>query len=298
MRLPPMNSLRVFEAVGRYNSIAKAAEELCVTPGAVSRHIKILEESLSIDLFRRTGRNIVLTEVGNQYWDEITTLFRKMSIATHKVASNDASGPCIIKCPRMFMRNWLLPRLPEFYDMHPDADLRFTVSYSRQELDPSAHCSIRLGDGNWPELPNTFLMNAEVTPICSPAYLKKSRKINSVEDLKHHTLLHSSRATDYWERWLGSHAHAVLDYAHNIEFEGDGFDYHGALVGLGIGLGRLALIEGEVAAGHLVIPVRNSEYKAESYYFTYFERYKNKPNFKLFYQWLKAQAAETQNKLP
>lgn len=298
MRLPPLNSLRVFEAVGRYNSVGKAAEELCITSGAVSRHIKILEEYLAIDLFRRTGRNIVITEAGNHYWEEVSTLLRKVSIATHKVANNDASGPCIIKCPRMFMRNWLLPRLPQFYQQFPDADLRFQVSYSRQELDPSAHCSVRLGDGNWPELPNTFLMNAEVITICSPEYLEQAPPIRSVEDLKEHTLLHSSRATDYWERWLGPAAHAVLDHARNIEFEGDGFDYHGALAGLGIGLARYALVEAEITSGHLVIPIANTVYKPEAYYFTYFERYKNKPNFRHFYQWLKTEAAVTQKRLP
>jgi len=287
--LPPMNSLRVFASVGQHSSVAKAAADLCVTPGAVSRHIKILEGYISLELFERSGRNIILTDQGKAYWNEVNDLLRRLEIETNRIIDIGTSGPRTICCSRMFMRNWLLPRLPSFYQKHPDVELHFVVSSAREELDPSAHLSIRLGDGNWPNLSKTFLFNSDPVPVCSPEYLAKAPKLNCITDLKHHTLVHSTHTPPYWEQWLGDHSDSVLKEAKHINFDGGGLEYHAALVGLGIGVAQLPLITADLVAGHLITPLLNSETMLDAYYLVCFEKMRNDPKILKFQRWIKSE---------
>ena len=295
--LPPMNSLRVFASVGHHNSVAKAAVDLCVTPGAVSRHIKILEEYLSLELFKRSGRNITLTDQGKAYWNEVSDLLRRLEIETNRLIDISTSGPRTVCCPRMFMRNWLLPRLPSFYQKHPDVELHFVVSSAREKLDSSAHLGICLGDGNWPNLSKTFLFNSDPVPVCSPDYLAKASKLNYIADLKNHTLLHSAHSPRYWSQWLGDQSGAVLKEAKHINFEGGEFEYHAALVGLGIGIAQLPLIADDLMAGHLIMPLQQSGTLVDAYYLVCFEKMRNDPNILKFQRWIRSEIASSQKKL-
>ena len=295
--LPPMNSLRVFASVGQHNSVAKAAGDLCVTPGAVSRHIKILEEYLSVELFEPNGRNIILTDKGKAYWKEVSDLLWRLETETNKVIDVGTSGPRTICCPRMFMRNWLLPRLPRFYQKHPDVELNFVGSSAREELDPSAHLGIRRGDGNWPNLSKTFLFNSDPVPVCSPGYLAKTPKLDSITDLKNHTLLFSAHSPRYWDQWLGKHSKSVLKEAKHINFEGGGFEYHAALVGLGIGIAQLPLITDDLLAGHLVMPLPQSGTILDAYYLVCFENIRNDPKILKFQRWIRSEIAPSQKEL-
>lgn len=297
LSLPPMNSLRVFASVGQHNSVAKAATDLCVTPGAVSRHIKILEEYLSVELFKRTGRNIILTDQGKAYWNEVSDMLRRLEIETKKIMDIGTSEPRTVRCPRMFMRNWLLPRLPSFYRKHPDVELRFVVSTAREELDPSANFGIRRGDGNWPGLTTTFLFNSDPAPVCSPEYLAKAPKLKCIADLKEHTLLHSVQTPLNWEIWLENQSDTVIKAAKNINFEGGGFEYHAALVGLGIGVAQLPLVADDLAAGHLVMPLPKVTTISDGYYLVCFDKMCSDPNFLKFQRWIKSESDALQKAL-
>lgn len=287
--LPPLNSLRAFASVGQYNSVAKAAKDLCVTPGAVSRHIKILEEHLSFELFERRGRNIILTTRGTAYWTEISSIFTQLEAETKRALEISKLEPLIVSIPRMFMHNWLLPRLPIFYQKYPSVDLQFVFSAARDESDPSAHFSIRLGDGHWPELETIFLFKSNPTPVCSPSYLKNSAKLKCINDLKNHTLLHSSHVPHYWEHWLGEQSKAIIQEAKNINFEGGGFEYHAALSGLGIGVAQVALLTDDLKAGHLVTPFPKSSGIFDAYYLVSFQKRCQNLNFLKFKHWIKSE---------
>jgi LysR family glycine cleavage system transcriptional activator len=287
--LPPMNSLRVFASVGQHNSVAKAASDLCVTPGAVSRHVKILEEFLSIQLFKRSGRNILLTNQGQAYWKQVNDLLGRLEVETNRTLNIGTSGPRTVCCSRMFMRNWLLPRLGSFYQKYPEIELNFVISPARGALDPSAHLAIRLGDGNWPNLSKTFLFNSDPEPVCSPEYLAQSPKLACISDLRNHTLVHSSHTPEsdlYWKLWLGAEADSVLNEAKNINFDGNGFEYHAALVGLGIGIAQLPLISYDLKKGHLITPLTKSNVSREAYYLVCFEAMRNDPKILEFKRWI------------
>ena len=299
--LPPMNSLRVFASVGHHNSVAKAAVDLCVTPGAVSRHIKILEEYLSLELFKRSGRNITLTDQGKAYWNEVSDLLRRLEIETNRLIDISTSGPRTVCCPRMFMRNWLLPRLPSFYQKHPDVELHFAVSSAlAMFFRPVLISGAVVHSFDKAALlihASTNRQQAGPVPVCSPDYLAKASKLNYIADLKNHTLLHSAHSPRYWSQWLGDQSGAVLKEAKHINFEGGGFEYHAALVGLGIGIAQLPLIADDLMAGHLIMPLQQSGTLVDAYYLVCFEKMRNDPNILKFQRWIRSEIASSQKKL-
>lgn len=290
MKLPPLNPLMVFEVVGRHGSLTKAAGELNVTPGAASRQLKRLEESLGVELFVRSNRQLTFTRDGSHYWAAVNKLLHDLEHETTRLTRGRKAGLLTVRCPRMFMRSWLLPRLPAFYESHPEIDLRFVVGRSTEEIDASVDCGIRLGDGNWPDIGADFLISTSHVPLCTPAYLEGRPPISVPADLGSHTLLHSSAHPDSWARWLGPSASAVLGRARSIFFEGDGFAFQAALEGLGLTLGRLALVSREIESGRLVIPVAGDQRVEDSYYFVFFPGREQPRGFRAFRRWLRAEA--------
>lgn len=204
--LPPLNALRAFEAAGRHSSVTLGAEELHVTPGAVSRQIKLLETRLGVQLFARNNREIRLTAESAVVLDSLTDAFRRLDAAAGKLRDSGRQRPLRIMCSGNVATRWLFPRLRQFHTSHPHRNVMLTTSLTTVTAafeSDAADMVIRLGTDPWPaDIVAHYLFDSEVIPICSPELLRLGSGLSRPEDLRNYTLLYSERRPEVWERWL------------------------------------------------------------------------------------------------
>ena len=201
-RLPSLNGLKAFEAAARHESFTKAAEELCVTQGAVSHQVKALEAELGLRLFDRKQQRLTITRAGRSYLEVVRDAFDRMASGTERLLNQQLSGALTVSTSPNFAAKWLVHRLGRFAEAHPDIDLRISASqhhvdFAREDVD----LAIRHGEGGWPSLHATRLCKEELFPVCSPRLLRGRHALRSPRDLLHHTLLHLDNHGD-WRKWL------------------------------------------------------------------------------------------------
>lgn len=197
----PMKAIGVFHTAARVGSLTKAAEELSVTPSAVSQQIHALELQLGVTLLARKGRNIVLTEAGERYFATITDEIERISEATQAIRGFRTVMTLTIRATPTLSNKWLLPRLPSFLDAHPDIELRLDgtnqpTDFNRELVD----VEIRHGDGRWPGLFVEGLAEESFLPVCAPSY-DGAGEIDAA-DVPRHRLIHSVKAQIQWPQWL------------------------------------------------------------------------------------------------
>src|ERR1700730_8765031 len=201
-RLPPLNALKAFEAAARHESFTRAAEELCVTQGAVSHQVKALEVELGLKLFNRERQRLVITDAGRGYLEVVRDAFDRLERGTERLLQVQKSGALTVTTSPNFAAKWLVHRLGLFVEAHPDIDLRVGAShrhidFAREDID----MAIRHGDGEWPGLSVTRLCVEEVFPVCSPALARGRGALRSRADLWRLTMLHVNCCRD-WGKWL------------------------------------------------------------------------------------------------
>src|SRR6476659_5568764 len=171
-QLPPLNALRAFEAAARSESFTRAAEELCVTQGAVSHQVKSLEETLGIKLFNRERQRLVITDAGREYLGVIRDAFDRIASGTERVLQRQNAGVLTVTTSPDFAAKWLVNRLGRFAEAHPSLDLRVSatlhhVDFAREDVD----LAVRHGDGNWAGLDVVRLCTEQLFAVCSPKLL-------------------------------------------------------------------------------------------------------------------------------
>jgi LysR family glycine cleavage system transcriptional activator len=278
-----MTALPVFETVGRHLSVARAAEELNLTPGAVSRQIQNLETFLGLKLFERAHRSIAFTAAGTIYWAKIHAALGEVREATRLTSAEAHHGPLIIAAPRMFLQKFVMPALAGLYASHPDMAINFIASSdSTGTMDGTIVVGPRPRSGFIIDI----LAAADLSPVCSPAYLRDAPPLTSPDDLKHHTLLRSAEYIRNWERWLGDRAVSVFSRARCIDFESPGLELTGAAEGLGIAIVRLSLVRDELASGRLTA-LFGDHMVHEEYGFVFSELKLRSDRFRQFRTWLR-----------
>lgn len=173
-KLPPLNALRAFEAAARHLSVKAAAEELCVTPGAVSQMLKVLEQHLGVRLFVRVNRGIFLTDAGRDYLPPVRNAFRQITEASKRVANSADSGVLTVSATSFFASAWLVPRMASFRDAHPEIDLQIVTSnalvdFSRSGID----VAFRHGHGCYPGLRSDHVLAVEMVPVAAGALVER-----------------------------------------------------------------------------------------------------------------------------
>src|SRR6516164_5360590 len=171
--LPPLNALRSFDAAARHQSFTRAAEELCVTQGAVSHQVKALEAELGVKLFNRERTGLVITSAGRDYLAVVRDAFDRIALGTEQLTERQRSGPLAVSTSPDFAAKWLVHRLGRFAAAHPEIELNVSatmhhVDFASEEVD----LAIRHGAGNWPGLDAVNLCPEELFPVCSPALLR------------------------------------------------------------------------------------------------------------------------------
>ena len=289
-RLPPLNALRVFEAAGRHCSVTLAAAELHVTPGAVSRQIKLLEATLGIELFARNNREVRLTAESALYLNALTDGFRRMNAATARLRDARQERPLRIMCSGNVATRWLFPRLRQFHTSCPNRQVLLTTSLTTATAAfdaDTADCVIRLGSDPWPaDMVAHRLFDSELTPICSPDLLETGPSLERPEDLLQHTLLYSELRPEGWRRWLALANLPPLESFNTQCFESSALAYEAASEGLGVALGERHLITDDLRKRRIVTPINLWQSQPGGFYLIYRRQAQTAPQLLVFRDWI------------
>ncbi len=289
-KLPPLSTLRSFEAAARLLSFSKAADELFVTHGAVSRAIRHLEDHLGQPLFQRKTRAVYLTPTGLSYAASVRDTLDRLAAATALITGQRNSGVLNVSTLDSFAAKWLLPRLFRFRQQHGDIDVRLDTSDRLADfVNDGIDIAIRYGRGRYPGLAADLLMSEEVAPVSSPKLLEGAHPLACPEDLQHHTLIHDDFPID-WSMWLKSAGVAGVDAHRGPRFQSSVLAVQAAVQGDGVVLGRSALIADDLRAGRLVMPFTLSLPTDLAYYVAYPTQAAEKPKIRAFRDWLLAEA--------
>src|SRR3984893_11842912 len=253
-RLPPLNAIKAFEAAARLGSFTRAAEELSVTHGAVSRQIRLLEDWLGTKLFLRTSRNAVPTRAGTNLVSGAGPAPHRVASTSLRVRSGEALGVLHISALPTFAMRWLIPRLPEFQREHPALETRIVTASTPAEQFGMDVDVVVSGPARQPGWIGSRFLGEAYLPLLSPG-LMKQRSLCSPADLAQHTLLHAATRRQMWLRWLTAAGVPDLKPARDQVFEHFYFAIQAAIEGLGVVMGPLALISEELRAGRLLAPI-------------------------------------------
>jgi LysR family glycine cleavage system transcriptional activator len=296
-QLPPLNSLRAFEAAARQLSFTRAGEELFVTAAAISHQIKTLEENLGVLLFERKPKSLVLTDAGRAYLPAIQDAFRNLTEATQRLQAEAGRVTLKINIPPTFAVKWLIPRMDGFMKLHPEIDLKVSTSkemvdFARDDFD----MAIRYGRGIYPGLHTELCLPVEVFPVCSPTLLKGKYPLRTPADLRHHTLLHDAStykdgSNPDWTAWLRHAGVEGMDASRGPSFWPSHIVIDAALDGLGVALAKRSWVERDIAAGYLTRPFELSLPVEFAYYVIYPESKLNNPHIRQFVDWIQGEVA-------
>jgi LysR family transcriptional regulator, glycine cleavage system transcriptional activator len=266
-RLPPLQTLRAFEATGRLLSMTLAAQELNVTQGAVSRHIRTLEDDLGVALFQRLTRRILLTEAGAELLLAVTRVLGELTREAERLRAQDRVARMTISTSVSFASKWLALRLHRFKALHPELDVHLDVTDINVDLqDGRVDAAIRYGSGRYPRVVAERIMDETVTPVCSPQYQAQMGGLPSVESLSSCTLLHEDRMLANWEQWFALAQVDKVRTGRGPAYSHGSMAIEAAIRGEGVALGRSVLVADDIAAGRLVAPFPQFRLKAERGY--------------------------------
>jgi len=204
MRTPSLKAIKTFQIAARHSSFAVAADELCITPSAVSHQIKTLETQLGLPLFSRNARALALTDAGARYLEQIDDLFVRLESVTEQLRVRFGRASVRLHVPAYFASEMLLPRLSEFARLHDGVDLRIDTSGGHGRVHVAeADISVVVGSGPWPGLVAHPLFAQTMVPACSPELLAE-KPVKRYQDLNSHTLLVHEARRDDWDRWAAN----------------------------------------------------------------------------------------------
>jgi LysR family transcriptional regulator, glycine cleavage system transcriptional activator len=281
-KVPYLNGIRAFEAAARGGSFAAAAKELNVTPAAISRMVRLLEQRLGLGLFVREANRLALTAAGRSYQAGLTPILDALANLTDQVRTLAANPVLTVGVGPSFAIRWLIPRLAAFGKLAPHVDVRITTGGVAAPFSDDWTCGIKLGGGDWPGLQAQALLAADLTPVCAP---RVAARLKSPAALRNETLLRVAHATDDWPRWL-----AAAEVS-RLAAKGPVFEYYGqalqaAADGVGVAVGIRPYVDDDLSAGRLVAPFRLSVPKGEQWYLVFREFRREEPAFRAFSQWI------------
>ena len=278
-------ALRTFESVARHASVTRAAEELNVTPGAVSQQIRQLERSLQAELFIRGHRRITLTDSGRMLATRLSESFTAIERAVNEVTGDPGSKRLRLRVTPTFAIRWLVPRLTGFYEQYPEFEIE-VGTYPRQAdvAIEDADLIVRHGRGNWEDAVSDPIFDDALVPVCSPAI---ARTLRAPKDLAAQNLLHSMMRSEGWTLWLREQGLANLRPRRSIKLANAAVTYQAAIDGQGVALGQLGYLNDDLATGKLVRPFNFVLRTGSGYWLSFAPHRANHPNIRLFRDWIR-----------
>ena len=292
-RLPSLGALRAFEAAARHLSLTRAAEELHVTPAAVSHQIKVLEDDLGLRLFDRENRRLSLTAEARAGLDELRRGFDLVTDGVRRIRESRASPLLRVTSETTFAGSWLVPRLADFRAQCPDLDVLIDASDSLADFERGGvDVGIRWGGGNYPGLIADKLFGEEpVFPVCHPNLLQGEHGLRDPADLAHHTLLHLDWPIEHshwpnWPTWLAAAGVDDFDAARGVRFTAHSHAIRATLEGQGVVLATLSLVGDDLRSGALVRPFELSLPADTQMYLVYRPDRADEPAIAAFRAWI------------
>lgn len=283
----PLTALRAFEATGRNLSVKTAAEDLFLTPGAVSQQIRLLEARLGVELFVRANRRLTFTGDGRQLFFALRDSFSQIERALSDVAREPATGKLRLKLLPTFAIRWFIPRLAGFLDRHPEIEVEITTTSKADDASlDDVDFALRAGAGGWKDVVSDRLFEEEWVPVCAPSL---ARALRQPADILGQTRLHSMMRPDGWSDWLKS---AGLDGASGSSqrFSNSALALQAAIDGLGVAIAQRAYLEPDVSTGRLVVPFTATVKTSLSFYLVSSRKKADQPKIKQFRAWLQTVA--------
>lgn len=296
--LPSLTELIAFECCARHNSFTRAAEELTLTQGAISRQIRSLEETIGADLFVRVRRSVVLTDAGRVYLTEVRRILAELSAVTERVAVFGAQHVINLAVLPTFATRWLMPRLPTFLAQHTGVTVNFFVrlapfSFDAEPFDGAIH----FGDGSWPGASAHYLCKEEIVPVASPEAADRFR-ITCPAEVARATLLHQTTRPDAWPEWFMAQGLPPSTGFKGPRFEQFGMIVEAALAGLGVALMPRFLVQAELASGRLIALDSRPVVSRNAYWFVIPERKAADPLVAAFLTWIVQETARSRSAAP
>lgn len=280
-QIPSLAALRAFEATARHESYVIAARELNVTEAALRQHVRKLEDFFATALLVRKGRNIALTQDGTQLANGLSEGFAKIQTTAENLLSSSASRPVRVALPPSFAENWLMPRLPDFWALHPDIEIDLSPSIKSVDLSLGHHdLAIRYGRGDWPNGNARLITSGDYTVVASPK-LSSVGTAKSIDELCDAVWLFEETRDEH-RLWADSHG---VDFhaPHNRSYPNNSLVLSAVRAGHGISVQSWALVENDLTTGVLVSLLREKVPKL-GYYRFYQKSLTNKA--KCFADWL------------
>jgi LysR family glycine cleavage system transcriptional activator len=274
-KLVHLNALRAFEAAARHLSFVAAAEELNVTPPAISQHIRALEEYLNVRLFVRSKVGLSLTPEARAAYLDIKEGLERMAAGLARLRGSGIDHIVTMTVPPSFAAKWLLPRIERFREKYPDLDIRLDTSnrladFAAEGID----IGVRYGRGGYPGLTSEVLLSEDVFPVCSPDLLPPGVGRLDIDRLSGMTLIHDT-TIDFdptfptWNAWFKARGIENIDPMRGLQFNSSVLSIQAAIDGQGVALGRSVIVARDLEAGRLVKPFDSTEGTHCAYYVVY-----------------------------
>jgi LysR family transcriptional regulator, glycine cleavage system transcriptional activator len=295
--VPPISSLRAFEAASRLRSFTLAADELGLTQSAISHQIHGLEDQLGFALFHREPRRITLTPKGDTLAVAVREGLHAIADAIRALTKTDTGPRLTVSTLPGFAVKWLFPRLIRFDEQHPTIELSIATTGQLADFSQGeADVAIRYGTGRYPGLHVEKILDETMFPVCAPRLTTGPKALRIPADLKKVPLLHDDilrlgGRTPSWQSWVEAAGIADIDLAKGRRFGQSNMSIQAAIEGLGVALGRLPLVADDLAAGRLVRPFDLAIPSGYDYYFVCPQRQLAAPKIAAFRAWLLAEAA-------
>ena len=293
-RLPSLNALKAFEAAARSESFSDAAEELFVTPAAISRHMRELEEYLGTELFTRTGRGVELTDAGRRFGGRLTPLFDQLSDAAREAAAVGSARSLKVSVQPSLASRWLIGRLGAFGQLHPDIELNIDPSNDLVDFySDDVDVGLRYGVGGWGDVESVKLSDVVIFPVCTPKFLAEHKGLVPT-DLLSMTLLHEDKK-QWWTDWIAAAGVTGVTEARGPVFQNQ-LALEAAEAGQGFALGDQILCTDSLLEGWLVRPFNFDMKDHGAYWIVRKKGSRETGPARAFREWLMGEIVETNKK--
>lgn len=300
-RLPPISSLRALEAAARHLSFTKAAEKLHVTQSAISHQIKLLEDLWGLKLFERKGQRLVTTRAGQELAEVARQFFENMATRLEALHVTSTREVLRIDTLQSFAVKWLVPRLGYFHAQHPEINVWISTHEHLVDFaDNDVDIAIRLGDGRFPGLESTLLLQEEAFPVCTPEFLAHAGRPLSPRALLEYPLLLRLGEPHHtnWEEWFAAAGITGVKLSKGLRFPDTNMALEAAMKGLGVALARTAHVVEDLAAGRLVRLFDIHCPSNVAYYLVLPAGHENRPTIAAFREWILREVAGMDWKVP
>jgi len=290
-----LNALRAFEAAARHLNFSRAADELSVTPGAVSQQIQNLEDYVGAALFKRTPKGLLLTDAAQTALPALREAFDRLAEAASLLTAAVDGRRLTLTAPPSFAAKWLVPRLGAFEKAHPQVDVWLSAGIELVDLTAGeVDIAIRYGGGRYPGLEIRRLMSETVIPVASPEHLE-ANPLTSPGDLSRHILLHDGSpdlddSCPDWSMWLAARGLKGVDGNRGPRFNQSSLVIEAAVNGRGVALAKRTLAQADLEAGRLAAPLQIATAVDFAYYLVHPKAKGRLPQVKAFVSWIEAEA--------